>query len=127
MAFKKFEIIDKKRLDDGTETFKAAIPIPKEDPWSEYIGRWVKTKEGPVVKIEHIAPNFTKPTRIDINGQYQCVMLDFFAQMNHEQVSQEDIDAFDQIEHEVVTPNPKETQWKQPLANPSLKPRFKLN
>lgn len=71
--------------------------FPYEIPdLTQLVGRMVKI-DGSLVKIDHITGNNSKVHFAEINGQHLISFLDLFAQMNGEEVSKEDIDAFNDI------------------------------
>lgn len=62
------------------------------------------TKERRPVTVEAIRANLTHPTKFEIDAKgetYLISMLDFYAQVNGEKITQEEIELFDQTTFEV--------------------------
>lgn len=88
------------------------VPIPEN--MNQFVGRFVKVRDDEppyqerIVEIERIVGNMPDPKRFEIESKgksYLISMLDFFAQMNGEKVSAEDIAFFEDMAFE-VRPDP---------------------
>lgn len=85
--------------------FRTDQPLDLKELNKQHKGKRVKVMEGEMVTIETIQPSVVRPTRYEINGKYHIVMLDFFKQMNKDKsITQDQIDAFDNIEYEIKRP-----------------------
>lgn len=83
-----------------------AVPVPE---MGKYIGRFVSVTGDDhitkVVEIEKIYGNLTHKHMFEVHAKdkaYLISMLDFFAQMNGEPVSQQEIEAFNDTVFTVV-------------------------
>lgn len=91
------------------------ISVPKPGDLKEYVGRFVQVKlpdgNKKLVEIERIMGSVAYPTRFEIVSKgehYHIIMVDFFAQMNGEYISDEDVKAFDEQQFLV-----KRNAWKK--------------
>lgn len=88
--------------------------VDKPTNLKEYEGRFclVKTDGGvnKLVEIKRVVGSFVHQTKLEIDtekdGQFVISALDFFAQMNGEKISKEEIEAFDDTTLE-ITGGPK--------------------
>lgn len=101
-----------------------AVPIPEI---KQYIGRFIKVTDDNhqdrIVEIEKILGNLTHKHMFEIHAKghaYLVSMLDFYAQMNGEKVSQEEIAAFNETTFEVTPNNPEKIvkEFKDKLWKP---------
>lgn len=112
-----------KRIKQGMFDLIPALKPP--ETLKEYLGRQVRlntfddqgvfiSKEGPTVIIESIVGSMPYPTRFEINGEHHVVILDFYHQMNGEEIDEVSIKDFDQttfeVEKETTAPRVKEVQ-----------------
>lgn len=89
--------------EQATKILYDAFHVPAPSDLQEYIGKQVKCMDGETVTIEKIVGSAIKPSRFEINGKHHIVMLDFYGQINGEEIPQEEIDAFDEVEFHVET------------------------
>ena len=100
-----------KRIKQGVTTLIPALkPPPTLD---EYIGREIRVnvfdestseylhKEGESVVIESIKGSGMYPSRFEINDKHWVVILDFYGQINGEEMDEESLKAFDGMTYEV--------------------------
>ena len=81
--------------------FKAKKP---KGSFDEYVGRSIVCMDGKAHTIVTMVGSMVKPTRFEINGEQHVVILDFYKQINNDtSITQEDVDQFDAMEHEVVS------------------------
>lgn len=92
--------------------------VDKPQSPAQYIGRMVKVRddngEELVVEIERITGNLVRPWmfQIDVgNKSYVINMLDFYAQMNGEKVSQQEILDFELAFRETYVKKDKKKSW----------------
>ncbi len=86
------------------------IDAPLEEQIKSYRGRTVYVKDdhgvGRLVEIKDVLGSLVYQTKLQIetekDGSFIISALDFFAQMNGEKVSQEEIELFDQTTMEVM-------------------------
>lgn len=88
-----------------------AVNKPDDIALKKFIGRSVRVKDDNgkhhVIEIEDLQGNIAHPSKFQINTRgksYLISMLDFFAQMNGEKVSEEEIKAFDETVFHVDPP-----------------------
>lgn len=98
--------------------FKWAIEAPTTQQMESYVGRFVRVKDDDgndvVVEIEKIVGNIVKVTKFEIISKgkhYLISMLDFFAQINGEYVSPEEIALFDETSFNVA--NGRKRTWNK--------------
>lgn len=85
------------------------IKAEKPGDLSQFIGKTMRMMDGQMVKIEKIQGSIIKESRFEVNNAHHIVILDAFKQLNKDKsITQEQIDAFDAIEHEVVKVPTKE-------------------
>lgn len=85
------------------EAPKLKIKAEKPGDLSQFIGKTMRMMDGQMVKIEKIQGSIVKESRFEVNNAHHIVILDAFKQLNKDKsITQEQIDAFDAIEHEVV-------------------------
>lgn len=82
--------------------------VPKPTDLKEYVGRHCKVRDDDglerIVEIERIFGSLVYPTKFEVvsHGKHYLIsMLEFFAQMNGETVSAEDVAFFDSMAFEV--------------------------
>ena len=92
--------------------------VPKPTDLKEYAGRFVRVKkdsgEPIVVEIEEVLGSLARPTKLQVNAKgvsYLISALDFYAQMNGESVSDEEIELFDQTTFDISRPNRGRRKW----------------
>lgn len=88
--------------------------VPKPTDLKEYVGRFVRVKDDAgkpvVIEIERVVGSLAHTTRFQIDSKgksYTISMLDFYAQMNGEKVSDEEIDLFEQTTFEIAGRRPQ--------------------
>lgn len=82
--------------------------VPKPADLKEYIGRHIKVRGDDgmerIIEIEQIMGSFVHPTKFEVVAKeihYLISMLEFYAQLNGETVTPEEIAFFDSMSFEV--------------------------
>ncbi len=73
----------------------------------EFIGKEMIMMGGEKVKIETIVGCMFKPTRFEVNGKYNIVILSAYKQLNKDKsITQKNIDDFDKCQVEEIVKMP---------------------